>query len=413
MEKDYIFVIDDFATELKQHLNLSEAAWLVIDGDIKNFYPSQKEESFSGFLNRVFKNYYQLAEASISLRSIEKKEELEKLYSTAEFKTLDKKTIAMFIDKYTHVYADDLRKKSLAYPSGHGEKFRINKENLDILRESNEGANYQGTIGLYLKAIFEEYARKPAYIREQIFFLDTIKEIERAIAKQRKLKLVLNDNPSLSGNAKQEKKVLPKKAKKYYVSPYKIVQDKTNQFNYLIGYSEKITDIESPDENGRMRKTSTVGQKSMSSFRISRINQVGVMASMGAKISEVHKKELDEELVKKTPMYMSGELIDVKVRFSDKGLDLLKRQAYMRPQFYDIDSQDKHVYVFHCTEFQITNYMFKFDWDAYVIEPESLRIKFKNRYERALQTYEGMSKEEIIAGWKAEKAPESEDTPKE
>ena len=113
MEIIYSFGIDDFATELKQHLNLSESAWQVVYDDIHNFYPTEEQESFSGFLNRVFKNFYQTAEATISLRFLEKVEELEKLYSSNEFKSLDKKTIAMFIDKYTHVYESELKEKAL------------------------------------------------------------------------------------------------------------------------------------------------------------------------------------------------------------------------------------------------------------------------------------------------------------
>lgn len=45
---------------------------------------------------------------------------------------------------------------------------------------------------------------------------------------------------------------------------------------------------------------------------------------------------------------------------------------------------------------QIMNHLFKFGWDAKVIEPEDLRNEFKIRYKRALLSYEGKSKEEIF-----------------
>ena len=47
----------------KQHLNLSSLACEIMDYDMLTFHA----ESRSGFLNRVFRNYYPLAEASISL----------------------------------------------------------------------------------------------------------------------------------------------------------------------------------------------------------------------------------------------------------------------------------------------------------------------------------------------------------
>lgn len=398
MIQNYTFGIDEFATELKQHINLSEHAWQVITDDIHNFYPSEKQESFSGFLNTIFKNFYQSANASISLRFIEKADELEKLYSSKEFKSLDKKLITLFIDKYTHVYESELIETAHSYEKGHGEKFRLNKDSLAILKESTEGEYYEGILGQYLKAIFEEYALKPAYVRERIFFADTVNKIELAIGKQRKLKLILNEKVTVKEDARYNLK--------YYVSPYKIVQDKNCQFNYLVGYAEKITENETPDANGIPRKSSEVGEKDIRCFRISRINQIGVMTSMGAHISEENKKRLNEELVRRTPMYMSGEPTDIKVKFTDKGLESFKRQLYMRPEFYHVDQKDKHIYHFRCTEYQLINYLWKFGWDAYVMEPESLTQKFKIRYERALKSYNGMSKDEIFESEKAEEASE-------
>ena len=81
METKYSFYIDDFAVDLKQHINLSDNARLVIDEDIRNFYSSTEKESFSGFLNQIFTNFYQKSIASIDLRLLEKKEELEKIYN--------------------------------------------------------------------------------------------------------------------------------------------------------------------------------------------------------------------------------------------------------------------------------------------------------------------------------------------
>lgn len=386
MSINYIFCIDEFETELKQHINLSESAWLTIDEDIKNFYEPKEKKSFSGFLNRVFKNFYQKADATISLRFIEKEEELEKLYSSKEFSSFDKKTISLFIGKYINVYEQELKEKALSYPSGHGEKFRINKENLDILRESSEANYYEGIIGKYLKAIFEEYALKPLYIREQIFFNDVILTIQNAIYRKKKLKISLLEKTTVQGDSRY--------IKKYLVSPYYIVQDKTNSFNYLIGYSEEIKDTV-VEENGFKRKTIEYGEKTPACFRISRIGKIDMQISMGMCYSQDKANILNEMLIKRTPMYMSGEPITIKIQFSDKGLESFKRQLYMRPQFYTVDKTDKHIYYFECTEIQAINYFFKFGWDALVLEPTDLAEKFKKRYERALKTYNGISRIDI------------------
>ena len=66
----------DLHRELKQHLNLSNSTWITIEEDMKNFPISENENNLSGFLNTIFKNFYELADASISLRLINKKEYL-------------------------------------------------------------------------------------------------------------------------------------------------------------------------------------------------------------------------------------------------------------------------------------------------------------------------------------------------
>ena len=368
------FWFDDISTEWKQHINLSESAWIVIHEDIKNFYSSEEEESFSGFLNRVFRNYYQLAKATVSLRLKEKEEELVKLYSSSDFKKIDSETIATIIDKQLETYKNELLDLAKSYQSGHGEKFRINKENLDLLRESLEDEYYDGSAGKYLKAIFEEYATKPTYIREQIFFDEIVEKIRYAISNQKKLKITLNDKVTV----KEDKKY----NRKFYVSSYKIEQDSTKTFNYLIGYGIEI------EREGAIEAPCC--------FRISRIKKINVQSSMGGKISKEKAKELDDLLIERTVMFMSSDPIDIQIRFTDKGLEAFRRQLYMRPRIYTIDKDDKHLYTFRCTEIQAINYFFKFGWDANIISPVELRERIKLRYSRSLKTYEGMSKEEII-----------------
>ncbi len=379
---NYTFYVDDNANELKQHVNLSENAWLVIREDIKTFYDSESKESFSGFLNRVFKNFYQRADASIYLRYMEKADELEKLYSSKEFATFDKGTIKKFIDKYAEVYENELIAKSRSYPSGHGEKFRINKENIAILRNVEEANYYENSIGLYLKAIFEEYVTKPQYIREQIFFADTLSEINKAIKDERKLKIALVQKITQSGEKRPRKK--------YYVSCYKIVQDKTNSFNYLIGFAEEIKEMDDPEHEGV--RTISIGEKSAVGFRISRIEKANVMSSMGAHISKERANELEKDLVERTAMYMPGNPIDIKVVFTDKGLEDFRTQLLMRPQFYKIDKEDKHVYLFRCTEVQAINYFFKMGSHATIVEPASLYEKFMKRYESGFKSYQEKKK---------------------
>ena len=45
------FYINELDVNVKQHVNLSNYAWSVIDEDIINFNNSMDKSSFSGFLN--------------------------------------------------------------------------------------------------------------------------------------------------------------------------------------------------------------------------------------------------------------------------------------------------------------------------------------------------------------------------
>ena len=46
MNEEYLFekVDDEFCREIKQHLNLSESAWITIEEDMKNFYNSEEND---------------------------------------------------------------------------------------------------------------------------------------------------------------------------------------------------------------------------------------------------------------------------------------------------------------------------------------------------------------------------------
>lgn len=361
---------EDFLEEKdkKQHLNLSEPAWLVVNQDIKNFYLGEKEESKSGFFNTILKNFYETSNASIKMRCQNKRAELDSVFSGKTFVPYDNKIKEAFINKYLEEYQKELIEKAFSYPKGHGEKFRINVENVQLLKdEIDEDVYYDGVIGLYLKALYEEYCEKPNYEREQIFFKDTMDKIQLAIKEGRKLKLVIKE--------KYSPKTKSFYVKKYYVSPYKIVQDDTKSYNYLIGLAEEILDDGSESE------------KRISSFRISRIDRILIMKSMGAFISSENKTKIEDGLIHKKVQFLLGDIIDVKVKFTQKGIESFKRQLYMRPQFYQKVKEEELTYIFQCTALQATNYFFKFARDVEILEPIFLREEFIKRYSKALENY--------------------------
>lgn len=360
--------IIDKATELKQHLNLSTYAHEILEYDIFNFKLDNKSLTKSGFLNRIFKNFHNLAQATISKRLNNKEDELRSLFSSSEFKKFEESTTNKYIVKIKELYAAELIEKSSSYENGVPFKFRINNENLETLRISNDSEYYDNRIGLYFKAVIEEYTRLPNYKREHYFYLDFVNTIFLAINNKKKLKITTVSRLKNKTN-KEVNRTL-------YLSPYKLIQDKTNSFNYLVGISQ------STDDKG------VIINSSISSMRLSRIKKINEMTSMSSVISKNDIDKINNDLIMKEAPYMLGELVDVNLKLTNKGVEFLNRQIYMRPSNFNIINKDENLYLFKCTELQAINYFFKFGNNVEIIEPLYLREKFVNRYSSALKVYE-------------------------
>ena len=363
------FYINEFENELKQHINLSDNAWIVINEDIQNLtIKNEKSESFSGFLNRIFFNFYQQANATVSIRSQEYKNKFLKLFEEPGATKKSLLTAEQYASKIVPEYEKELISAANSYPKGEGRKFRVNKQNLDVLRSSDESRYYE-TTGLYIKAILEEYARKQTYEREQIYFKDTVDKINLSLKESAKLKIHIIQNQF--GHEKR---------RQFYVTPYKIAQDKVGMYNYLVGYSEEIL------EDG------STAPKVIASFRISKIKKISVMHSMNAFISKSSLSALEKELNQNTAQYLLSDLIDVKVQFKKSGLERFYKKVYMRPVYYE--KVDDLTYVFHCTRRQAEIYFFGFGSDLKILEPSDLKRLFAKRYEKAALQYCDVSEED-------------------
>lgn len=363
----YITGDDDYSQVdgLKQHLNLSDGAWEIILGDINNFYFGDNKGSFSGFLNTIFTNFHSEANAAISQRYANRKNELESLFKSKKFSGIDDKIKSLFISELLDTFVDNLLTKAKFYQRGPGKKFRINKSNLDLLRNSNESIYYEDSIGEYLKAIYEEYSLLPTYLREQIFFKSHISTIKNAIKDKNKLKVIT----SRKYNVNKGQFYL----RSFYISPLEILNDKSNSFNYLIGYSEEI------NTDGTLRDKVPI------SFRISRIHQITQMKSLNAFITIKDKKNLKDEVDLKGVQFLAGEIENIIIRFTKKGLEVYDRTLYMRPNYSKYLGDN--TYLFETTYIQALNYFLKLGRDIEILEPKYIREAFIKRYQSALDVY--------------------------
>ena len=177
--------------ESKLRLNLSAYAFSILNNDLESFQDSETNDKTipSFFLNHIFSLYRDAARSSISLAIDIKRSEL-----TEILKGLPESERA--VEKLLIVYEKELSQESQSRLKERGKPFsiRVNKENLEYLRSKDgqaEGKYYNDKVGLYFKAVIEEYCRLSYVARERIFCRDNWNEAIRAINEEKVLRLKL------------------------------------------------------------------------------------------------------------------------------------------------------------------------------------------------------------------------------
>lgn len=364
-------------------IRFSEQAWLIIQEDRENF---SHGEPLSTFLNTIFCNFYEEADCSLSTRLQKLTDKFDTIKSDLEvddweYKKSDKTSVNRFITAYLNDYEDELREKMVTVESEneHSEKIRLDADNQETLGELQaEDSCYEEDkfVKQYLKALFEEYARLPAYRREQIYFKAKYDTIKNAIREHRQVKLYLA--PRFDGTTQKTYQRV------FHVAPYKVLQDPANLYNYIIGYAQES-------------KNGTLLEGRPASFRLSRIDgDVKTLAGSSA-LTQKKKALIEKKIRENGVQFLASDVIEVLVRFDQEGLENLKRQIYMRPlnrEKFDDECETYTTYSFVCTEVQAINYFFKFGKHAYIVEPIELREKFEKLYSEASNLYESEREKE-------------------
>jgi len=337
----------DTAVSTKQHLNLSRNAFEVIENDMSVFGIKRDR-----LLNIIFRNFYEKADASISLRLSDFEGELKNLLANVN---ADKKQVQRIINVIVSDKAAKLKTAVNAYKKGTPLKFNLHVDNFRYLSEDSECREelyYRNFRSKYVKAVIEEYATLPFVERERIIFADKFNEIQKAIDISKRLKIVTDSGYQFT------------------VYPYTVLTDPLATANYLVGYSMPYD--ESCD-------------KQPCSFKISAIKSIKVEKSKSAFLTQTAKNILEEEISKRGVQFMVSHGGTIKVKLSAEGLRKYARLIHLRPKW--VDQEADNIYVFDCTVDQAEYYFFKFGCDAEIIEPVELREKLRQMYIAAAEIY--------------------------
>ena len=339
--------------EARQHLNLSEFAYDIIENDKSVFL---EKASRQGIINTILRNYMDNAAASIDNTTARYRHDL--LSRLRSISDGEKKTD--IITSLVDTYRQEIVYTATSYPKGRAFKIQLDKENYEAMQEwRDDGGYYEGVPGRFLKAVIEEYARKTQYEREGILFQNLIEELQSCIDAQQLVVITLN-GPNHT---------------RHEVRPHLICCDPGCNYHYLVGMT---------------RKAGTTYPERIASYRISRINKIKRSHLRSGKITTVQAREIEQKMRDDGVQFLLQDSELICVKLTEQGKKMYDSQAHLRPIFSDFRKlpDGSWRYTFHCTQMQAQFYFFKFGSNAEIIEPHSLRELFKTQYTMALEKYE-------------------------
>ena len=228
-------------------------------------------------------------------------------------------------------------------------KMRLSRSAMGALTDYEENAyplSGKYSVTQYIKCLLESYARINFLEREKLILKKTVIEpIENAIRQNKAIRIKFS-NQFID------------------LSPYKIVPSKEGTFQYLVGAVD-----------GKW-----------AAYRLSRIKFLKTKGKAVFPVTE----QIDEALAEFGPTFFGEPTIDIKIRFTRKGLLRYEYSVIHRPIHTRIESDVKgngDIYVFHCSEKQALYFFFSYADDVEILEPLSLRQQFIDMYRRGYEQY--------------------------
>lgn len=408
---------DGRSESTRRTIHFSSHALRTIQDDMATFTPELTH--LADYLKIIFTNYNDNAKCNLPERLENNKKycknAVEALYSDSEnriFSKLSKKLratankssefknelvaftkdiLAEFQQEFLNQYKEELNQafdfehlpseeKSKPKMSSHLQKFNDQWEKCKAdefygkPKKGNDSSAYEPYtadqfIPKYLQLLFEEYASLPMYEREKICFKDTYEDLNKAIQNKQWVDIVLKKHYNTRTQKYEEQK--------FFLRPYKILPDKMQTYAYFVGLADG-------KEKNDPSQTCC--------FRLSRIKEVTRHNWAKSSIKKDEEARIKKEILEKEVQYLSGngDPETIKVRFTKAGLDGLERHIFQRP-YFDRKSVVKngnfYEVEFKCTAQQAHNYLFKFDSNACILEPQILHDNFQKRYAGSYNVY--------------------------
>lgn len=241
----------------------------------------------------------------------------------------------------------NLNKVELEDSSGEVMQFNLNKSNEEIFMDTLI-RNKIETEAEYWRNIFFTYINNLRYKREEILFEKNFKNIEQALKDGNKIKIKYHNCIRL-------------------INPYFVKVSDSESRSYLFCYCEKNNDYRN--------------------YRISEIEEIWFTN----KKIEVKDKKYIDEVYKNFDPFLSYKN-RVKVRFTEKGLDLYEKVLTNRPKLLNIEN---NIYTFECDNKLAMVYFAQFFSLIEILEPQELREKLQKELENTLKIYKNKEEKDV------------------
>ena len=316
----------DKITLNKLYQDMSAFNYVKVNGDLNK----------NKFLNVLIKNYFPIYD-DIANKEIKKISQIITTYIN------DLKYANLIINEL--VKSDDLFSFNKENNLKEFISFKPSTYNSNIIQIIyNKYLKYQSLSSFFRKMI-SHYLSLPQYKREQIIFLENYTLICEAIESKRKISILLKDT------AKE-------------VTPYKIVTNKEEIYNYLICFSDNKSSI------------------NISSYHLFKIDHI-YLHNERVSINENNHKLLDQ-VANYSPQFPFSKIQNSLIELTENGIKLFQSKYLNRPMPYKIENNK---YYFNCSPTHLLVYFFSFGKDAKVIEPSTLKETFKKAYLDAYDSY--------------------------
>ena len=222
----------------------------------------------------------------------------------------------------------------------------------------------------YIIALLEDYARKPYFMREEIYFHTMYKKICDKInvpLKKRELLRITLSNGSV-----------------FRIKPYRMSTEGEAPYHYLIGLSK----VSEKNKNGTKEYEPIV-------IRLSRIETIYELGEAGSgKITSDEKTNLDTRFKDKGVAFLGDpeENVEYTVSLTPKGMRKYNQIIHLRPVAIGKKEPDKNrpgntLLRFKCAENKIIYYFTRLCGDAIIVSPKETADKMARQYKEAYTAY--------------------------